>query len=704
MNQTTYIQQTLNLSEKSVKNTIDLLEDGATVPFISRYRKERTGGLDEVQVTNIKDELAKWKDLEKRKETIIKAIKEQEKWDEEIAQKIATCFDMNQLEDIYLPFKKKKKTKASVARERGLEPLAKMIMSQHEEDVERLANRFVKGEVATIDDALAGARDIMAEWINERQRVRDVVRRKFQHEASVEAKVVKDKEEEGEKFKDYFNYQEPIKKAKPHRILALFRGENEGVLKLKIEPSEAEMIEKIEEIVAKGWNESAREVRLAAKDAYKRLLKPSIENEIRKELKLKADLSAIEVFSTNLRQLLLASPVGQKNVLAIDPGFRTGCKVVCLSQNGDLKHNETIFPHPPQKDVAQAKRKISSLVQQYKIEVIAIGNGTASRETENFIKNIRYDRSLEVYVVSEDGASIYSASKVAREEFPTYDVTVRGAVSIGRRLMDPLAELVKIDAKSIGVGQYQHDVDQKLLKQKLDEVVESCVNEVGVDVNTASKYILTYISGLGEQLATNIVNYRTENGPFKSRSEIKKVERMGAKSFEQAAGFLRISDGKNPLDNTTLHPENYDIAKQIAKDLKVDVSELIGNEKLKEVNTTKYQDEERGAITIEQVIKELAKPTHDPRKKAKVFSFSDQLSTINDVREGMEVPGIVTNITDFGAFVDIGIKENGLVHISQIVDEYIAHPSEKLSIHQHVKVKIVSVDSERKRIGLSMKF
>ncbi len=694
----------LNLPSKKVNATVNLLEEGSTVPFISRYRKEMTGQLDETQITDIKDGLNRLKELEKRKETILKAIDEQGSLTIELKSQINNCYDAVVLEDIYLPYKKKRKTKASIAKEQGLEPLAKIIISQHEEDVSRLAKRFIKGEVKKEEDALQGARYIMAEWINERQRARKQLRLLFKKEAIATGKLVKGKEEEGHKYKDYFNYSEPINKIKSHRLLALFRGEKEGVLKVKVEPDEARSIEKLEEIFVTGWNESSVQVKVAVKDVYKRLLKPSIENEIRKELKDKADDDAIAVFSDNLRQLLLAAPIGQKRILALDPGFKSGCKLVCLSESGDLLHNENIYPHPPKKDVSNAKKKVSTLVEQYKIDVIAIGNGTASRETEYFIKGIRFNRELQVFVVSEDGASIYSASKVAREEFPSYDVTVRGAVSIGRRLMDPLAELVKIDPKSIGVGQYQHDVDQKKLKEKLDDVVVSAVNTVGVNLNVASKYILTYVSGLGETLAQNIVNYRKENGQFTSRAQLKKVPRMGEKAFEQAAGFLRIADAKNPLDNSAVHPESYYIVKNIAKKVGVEVSELVGNQELvSEINSSHYTDDKFGAISVNEILQELAKPTRDPRKKAKVFSFSDELKTINDVRSGMEVPGIVTNITNFGAFVDIGIKENGLVHISNITDEYISNPSEVLSLHQHVHAKVISVDIDRKRIGLSLK-
>lgn len=694
-----------NISERQVESVISLLNDGATVPFISRYRKEATGSLDEVQIAEIKTLLAKYRELEKRKSTILKAIKEQELLSDELERKISDCYEPNVLEDYYLPYKKKKKTKAGLAKEKGLEPLAKIIIAQQEDDPKRVAKRFVNNKVKDLDEAIQGALDIIAEWINERAYARKRLRNLFQKTAIITSKLVKTKEEEGQKFKDYFDYTEPINKIKSHRILALFRGEKEGILKLKIEPLEQEAIEIMEDIFVEGWNESSMLVKKAVKESYKRLLKPSIENEIRKELKEMADDKAIDVFSDNLKQLLLAAPIGEKRILAIDPGFRTGCKVVCLSQNGDLMHNETIYPHAPQKEIVKAKKKVNSLVQQYKIEVIAIGNGTASRETEFFIKGIRYDRELQVFVVSEDGASIYSASKVAREEFPQYDVTVRGAISIGRRLMDPLAELVKIDPKSIGVGQYQHDVDQKKLKENLDDVVINSVNKVGVNLNVASKYLLTYVSGLGETLAQNIVDYRNEIGNFNSRKQLKEVKRMGEKAYEQAAGFLRISNGNNPLDNSAVHPESYHIVEKMATSLSVKIESIIGNEELvNRIDPNKFIDEKFGLISIKEILKELAKPTRDPRKKAKVFSFLDELRTIDDVKTGMIVPGIVTNVTNFGAFVDIGIKENGLIHISNMAQEYISNPADVLAVHQQIEAKVISVEPERKRIGLSLVF
>ena len=699
------LSKELNIPIKQVEKTIRLIEEGGTVPFISRYRKEQTGGLDEVQILDIKNGLEKLKELEKRKQTILKAIDEQELLTNEIKRLIENSTSLTELEDIYLPFKKKRKTKASEAREKGLEPLAKIIMAQNEEDVKRVASRFVKGKVESLEDALQGARYIMAEWINERISVRNMVRKAFEKQAVAKAKVIKGKEVAGEKFKDYFDYSEPTSKLKSHRTLALLRAEKEGIIRLKIQPDENYVLEQLNEKVKYGWNESSEQVELAIKDAYKRLLKPSIENEHRNFLKEKADEQAIAVFSENLKQLLLTAPVGQKRILALDPGFKSGCKLVCLDENGELIHNENIYPHPPQKDTKMASTKVVSMVERYKIEVIAIGNGTASRETEYFIKRMKFDRKLQVFMVSEDGASIYSASKVAREEFPQYDVTVRGAVSIGRRLMDPLAELVKIEPKSVGVGQYQHDVNQTLLKNSLDDVVVSCVNRVGVNVNTASKYLLQYVSGLGETTAQNVLDYRKENGDFTSRSQLKKVKRMGEKAYEQSAGFLRVSGAKNPLDNSAVHPESYRVVEKMAKDLKVSVSELIGNDELiNSIQLPGYQNSITGMATLQDIVAELKKPSRDPRQKAKMLEFDASLRTIDDVKHGMELNGIVTNVTNFGCFVDIGIKENGLVHISNICDEYISNPADKVKLHQHVKVKVLEVDVVRKRIGLTMNY
>jgi len=705
MNQNEQLSKILNIPFKQVSKTVELLKEGGTVPFISRYRKEQTGGLDEVQILAIKNELEKLQELEKRKLTVIKAIDEQGLLTPEIESLIQKATSLTEVEDIYLPFKKKRKTKASVARENGLEPLAKIIMVQKEEDVERAASRFVKGKVNNTKEALEGARFIIAEWISERVSVRNIVRKAFEKQAVAKAKVIKGKEVAGEKFKDYFDYSEPTSKLKSHRTLALLRAENEGIIRLKIQPEEEYVLEQLNEKLKYGYNESSEQVELAIKDSYKRLLKPSLETEHRNSLKEKADEQAIAVFSENLKQLLLTAPVGQKRILALDPGFKSGCKLVCLDENGELIHNENIYPHPPQKDAAMASKKVVSMVERYKIEVIAIGNGTASRETEYFIKRLKFDRKLQVFMVSEDGASIYSASKVAREEFPQYDVTVRGAVSIGRRLMDPLAELVKIDPKSVGVGQYQHDVNQTLLKNSLDDVVISCVNRVGVNVNTASKYLLQYVSGLGETTAQNILEYRKVNGDFTSRAQLKKVKRMGEKAYEQSAAFLRIRGAKNPLDNSAVHPESYKVVEKMAKDLKVSIQELIGNEELiNSIQLSAYQNSITGMATLQDIIAELKKPSNDPREKAKMLEFEASLRTIEDVKPGMELNGIVTNVTNFGCFVDIGIKENGLVHISNICDEYISKPADKVKLHQHVKVKVLEVDVVRKRIGLTMNF
>ncbi len=705
MNPIEQLSKTFNIPIHQVRKTIQLLEEGGTVPFISRYRKEQTGGLDEVQILDIKNELDKLKELEKRKQTILKAIEEQELLTDEIKRLIEKSTSLTELEDIYLPFKKKRKTKASEARKNGLEPLAKIIMAQNEEDINRAASRFVNGNIDSAEKALEGARYIIAEWISERVVVRNLVRKAFEKQGVAKTKVVKGKELEGEKFKDYFGYSEPTCKLKSHRTLALLRAEKEGFIRLKIEPDENYVLDQLIDKLKHGWNESSVQVELAIKDAYKRLLKPSIETEHRNALKQKADEQAIAVFSENLKQLLLTAPVGQKRILALDPGFKSGCKLVCLNENGELIHNENIYPHPPQKDTKMASKKVVSLVERYKIEVIAIGNGTASRETEYFIKRLKFDRKLQVFMVSEDGASIYSASKVAREEFPQYDVTVRGAVSIGRRLMDPLAELVKIDPKSVGVGQYQHDVNQTLLKNSLDDVVISCVNRVGVNVNTASKYLLQYVSGLGETTAQNVVDYRKENGDFTSRTQLKKVKRMGDKAFEQSAAFLRIQGAKNPLDNSAVHPESYKVVEKMAKDLKVTVKELIGNEELiNSIPLATYQNSVTGMATLQDIVAELKKPANDPREKAKMLEFDDNLRTIADVKPGMELNGIVTNVTNFGCFVDIGIKENGLVHISNICGEYIANPADKVKLHQHVKVKVLEVEVVRKRIGLTMNF
>ena len=697
------IATALNIAVHQVENTLSLLNGGATIPFISRYRKEATGGLDEVQIGEIKERYDKLTETAKRKETILKTIDEQGKLTADLKKRIDACWDATELEDIYLPYKPKRKTRAEAARQKGLEPLAIILMSQRENNLSARVRSFVKGEVKDEEDALKGARDIIAEQVSEDERARNQLRNQFARQAIITAKVVKGKEEEAVKYKDYFDFSEPLKRCTSHRLLAIRRGEAEGLLKVSISPDDEECTERLERSYVRGTSECSQQVKEAVRDAYKRLLKPSIETEFATLSKEKADEEAIRVFAGNLRQLLLAPPLGQKRVMGIDPGYRTGCKVVCLDAQGNLLHNETIYPHPPKSEHAQASRKLTKLVEQYQVEAIAIGNGTASRETEAFVTTQRYDRKLQVFVVSEDGASIYSASKIAREEFPDYDVTVRGAVSIGRRLMDPLAELVKIEAKSIGVGQYQHDVDQTALKKTLDMTVESCVNSVGVNLNTASQHLLTYISGLGPTLAQNIVDYRAENGAFTSRKELMKVPRMGAKAFEQCAGFLRIPGAKNPLDNSAVHPESYAVVEHIAKDLKCTVDELIKcKETRSKIDLKKYVTDKVGLPTLTDILAELEKPGRDPRQAIKVFEFDKNVKTIDDLKEGMTLPGIVTNITNFGCFVDVGIKENGLVHISQLCRDFVSDPTTVVSIHQHVQVKVVSIDRERKRIGLTM--
>ena len=697
----------LKLPAHRIANTLKLLQGGATIPFISRYRKEATGGLDEVQIGDIQTRYEKLCELSKRKETVLSTIEEQGKLTPELKARISACWNATELEDIYLPFRPKRKTRAETARAKGLEPLALLLMMQKENNLAAKVRNFVKGEVKDEEDALKGARDILAEQISEDERSRNLMRNQFQRQALIQSKVVKGKETEeaSAKYRDYFDFCEPLKKCSSHRLLALRRGESEGVLKVTIFPEDEDMCnERLQRLFVRANNECAHQVEEALTDAYKRLLKPAIETEFAALSKEKADEEAIRVFAENLRQLLLAPPLGQKRVMGIDPGFRTGCKVVCLDAQGTLLHNEAIYPHPPKSEYAQAARKIVKLVEQYKIEAIAIGNGTASRETEQFVTSQRYDREVQVFVVSEDGASIYSASKTAREEFPDYDVTVRGAVSIGRRLMDPLAELVKIDAKSIGVGQYQHDVDQTKLKASLDQTVESCVNLVGVNVNTASKHLLTYVSGLGPTLAQNIVDYRTENGPFESRRQLLKVPRMGAKAYEQCAGFLRIPQAKNPLDNSAVHPESYPIVEQMAKDLNCTVADLIKDKELRsKIDLKKYVTDTVGLPTLTDILQELDKPGRDPRQKIQVFEFDKNVRTLDDLQEGMELPGIVTNITNFGCFVDIGIKENGLVHVSQLADRFVSNPADVVRIHQHVRVKVMSIDHERKRIQLTMK-
>lgn len=697
----------LKLPIHRIENTLKLLTGGATIPFISRYRKEATGGLDEVQISDIHTRYEKLCELAKRKETILSTIEEQGKLTDELRRRIADCWDSTELEDIYLPYKPKRKTRAEAARQKGLEPLAMLLMMQRENNLSARVRTFVKGDVKDEEEALKGARDIIAEQVNEDERARNLMRNQFSRQAVITAKVVKGKEteESAAKYRDYFDFSEPLKRCTSHRLLAIRRGESEGILKVSISPTdEEECNTRLERQFVRGNNECARQVAEAVRDAYKRLLKPSIETEYAALSKEKADEEAIRVFAGNLRQLLLAPPLGQKRVMGIDPGFRTGCKIVCLDAQGSLLHNEAIYPHPPKSEYSLAARKLVKLVEQYKIGAIAIGNGTASRETEQFVTSQRYDREVQVFVVSEDGASIYSASKTAREEFPDYDVTVRGAVSIGRRLIDPLAELVKIDAKSIGVGQYQHDVDQTQLKAALDQTVESCVNLVGVNVNTASKHLLTYVSGLGATLAQNIVDYRTENGAFRSRRELMKVPRMGAKAFEQCAGFLRIPQAENPLDNSAVHPESYAIVERMAKDLHCTVADLIRDKGLRErIRIEDYVSDTVGIPTLTDIMQELDKPGRDPRQKIQVFEFDKNVRTIDDLQEGMELPGIVTNITNFGCFVDIGIKENGLVHISQLSDQFISDPTSVVSIHQHVRIKVLSIDRERKRIQLTMK-
>ena len=697
------IASALHLTEKQIRNAIQLFIEGATIPFISRYRKEMTDGMDEVQLGDTKEQYDKLCELAKRKLAVLKSIEEQDKLTDELKSRIDNCWNITELEDIYLPYKPKRRTRAEIAREKGLEPLAKMLMKQQSDDIERMALGFVKGDVVDTDEALKGARDIIAEWVNESEAARNAVRTIFAREAVISSKLIKGKEEEAQKYRDYFDMSEKLARCSSHRLLAMRRGETEGFLRVNITPEDENCLDRLDRIFVKGNTDSSNQVSEAVNDAYKRLLKPSIETEFASESKAKADTEAIRVFAENLRQLLLAPPLGQKRVLGIDPGFRTGCKIVCLDAQGNLLHNETIYPHAPQHETSQAMRKVQKMVEAYKIQAIAIGNGTASRETEQFIQNTSFDREVQVFVVSENGASIYSASKIARDEFPEYDVTVRGSVSIGRRLMDPLAELVKIDPKSIGVGQYQHDVDQTQLKKSLDQTVENAVNKVGVNLNTASKHLLTYISGLGPQLAQNIVDFRSENGAFKNRKQLMKVPKMGAKTFEQCAGFLRIPDSENPLDNSAVHPESYLIVEAMAKDLKSTVAELIQNKELKKnIDLQKYISPKVGLPTLNDILQELEKPGRDPRSGIQVFEFDPNVKTIGDLRTGMELPGIVTNITNFGAFVDVGIKENGLIHVSNMADRYISNPAEVVSVHQHVKVRVIEVDTVRKRVQLKL--
>ncbi|MBP6231231.1 MAG: RNA-binding transcriptional accessory protein [Paludibacteraceae bacterium] len=699
------IAKQLGISEKQVKNTADLLGSGNTIPFISRYRKELTGNLNEVQVGDIKELVTYFDTLEKRKQTILKTIAEQEKLTPELENKINVCWDSIELEDIYLPYKPKRKTKGQTARDNGLEPLAKMLMSQGAEEPLKLAKRFLSENIGNEQLAIAGAQDIIAEWVNENATARNRVRQIFAQEAIIKATVVKGKEQEAANYENYFQVNEPLKRCTSHRLLAIRRAETEGFLKVHIVPKDEEKcVDRLTQIFVKKNTQSAQVVADACKDAYKRLLKPSIETELAHASKELADKQAIQVFANNLKQLLLAAPLGEKRVLAIDPGYRTGCKLVCLDEQGNLLHNETIYPHPPQRETTQASRKVQQLVETYNIQAIAIGNGTAGRETEQFIQKLHHNKALEVYVVSENGASIYSASKIAREEFPQYDVTVRGAISIGRRLIDPLAELVKIEPKSIGVGQYQHDVDQAKLQMSLDETVISAVNLVGVHLNTASEHLLRYVSGLGPSLAKNIVEYRCKNGEFTSRKELLNVPRMGEKSYEQAAGFLRIAGAKNPLDNSAVHPESYYVVEAMARALQCNIADLIGQKELeKRIRLEDFVNEQMGLFTLKDIVKEVEKPGRDPRESIKVLEFDDKLKTIEDVHVGIVVNGIVTNVTNFGAFVDIGIKENGLVHISQMAEGFVSDPSSIVSLHQHVQVKVVSVDKDKKRIQLTMK-
>ncbi|MEE1542068.1 MAG: Tex family protein [Paludibacteraceae bacterium] len=697
------ISKNLNIQERQVANTLKLLAEGATVPFISRYRKEMTGSLDEVSIQAIQEQFEKLTEIQKRKESVLKSIDEQGKLTDEIKKRVEAAWSMTEVEDIYLPFKPKRRTRAEVAREKGLEPLAKILMRQVDNDLEAKALPFVKGSVNDADEALKGAKDIIAEWVSENEVARDRVRKCFGRDAVIVSKVVKGKEKEAEKYRDYFDMEEPLRKCSSHRLLAMRRGEAEGFLRVSISPDEEVVLDRLVPLFVKGRTVASDFVSDAVEDSYKRLIKPSIETEFSGLSKEKADDEAIRVFSENLRQLLLAAPLGQKNVLALDPGFRTGCKLVCLDSQGNLVHNEAIYPHPPQSDAVKAAARVRQLVKDFKIEAISIGNGTASRETEQFVKGLGL-KDVQVFVVSENGASIYSASAVAREEFPDHDVTVRGAVSIGRRLMDPLAELVKIDPKSIGVGQYQHDVDQTKLKRSLDQTVVNSVNLVGVNLNTASKHLLTYISGLGPQLAKNIVEYRQQNGAFKSRKELKKVPRLGDKAFEQCAGFLRIPGAKNPLDNSAVHPESYEIVEKMAKDMNCTVSELIENKSIKKgLNLQAYVTDKVGLPTLKDIMDELEKPGRDVRQALKSFEFDPTVRSLEDVREGMVLPGIVTNVTNFGVFVDVGIKENGLVHVSQIADKFVSNPADVVALHQQVEVRVIAVDHERKRLQLSMK-
>ncbi|TWP23736.1 RNA-binding transcriptional accessory protein [Apibacter muscae] len=707
MNKISFIQKKIELPTKAIENTLKLLDEEATIPFISRYRKEMTGNLDEIQIQKIAKLKTEFEDIQKRKESILKNIDEQGALSQELNDKIVNCYDLTLLEDYYLPYKKKRKTRASVAKEQGLEPLAKILMKQNPiTDLETLANKYINKELNDVEKVLQGARDIMAEWMNENEKIRAYLRKLFKQTAIIESAIVKNKEneEEAKKYLNYFEFSEPLKRSPSHRILAMMRGENEGFLRVKIKVDKEQAIEIIERNILKtSQKEIKKQINLAIKDSFSRLLEPALSNEIMQDAKLQADKVSIQVFSANLQQLLLQPPLGEKRILAIDPGYKSGCKIVCLSEQGELLHNDTVYPHAPQRETKESIKKIKSLINAYKIDAISIGNGTASRETERLIQSIAFDRPLKVFVVNEAGASVYSASKLAREEFPNYDVTVRGAVSIGRRLSDPLAELVKIDPKSIGVGQYQHDVDQTLLKNELDIVVMSCVNNVGVNLNTASKSLLSYVSGIGEKLAENIIKYRTEKGLFTQREELKKIPRLGDKAFQQSSAFLRIPNAKNPLDNSAVHPESYPIVEQMAKDLGLKVENLVCNsEEIKKIKLDKYITSEVGLPTLKDIIKELEKPGLDPRKKSQIFTFDSTLKTIDDLKIGMKVPGIINNITNFGCFVDIGIKESGLVHISKVAKEFVTDINTVVHLNQTVEVKIIEVDIDRKRIQLSM--
>lgn len=706
MNPIQYIKSQVNITEHSIKNTVELLSNDATVPFIARYRKELTGNLDEIEIENIARHLQHFKELEKRKVSILKAIEEQDALSNELKSKIENALTLSVLEDLYLPYKKSRKTKADTARTKGLEPLAKIILAQQNEDIRNVAKKFLNSEVKNIEDAVDGAKDIIAEWINENTSVRSELRKIYSRKAVIKTKVVKAEEnsEKAQKFQQYFDFEEPLKKIPSHRFLAIFRAHKEGILRLKVEVKKIEAIKIISEIILKrGGNDIKKIIEEAIDDSFKRLLKSSFASEFLAEAKERADKESISVFAGNLEQLLLSPPLGGKRILAVDPGFKSGCKVVCLDENGYLLHNKNIYPHPPQKEHVVAGKKIRSLVNAYKIEAISIGNGTASRETEDFIRKISFDRQVSVFVVNEAGASVYSASKIARDEFPDYDITVRGAVSIGRRLSDPLGELVKIDPKSIGVGQYQHEVDQVKLKEELDSVVMRCVNRIGVNVNTASPELLNYVSGIGPALSKNIIQFRKENGGLKAREDLMKIPRLGAKAFEQAAGFLRIKNGTNPLDDSAVHPERYEVIKEIARDQKLKVDQLIGNkEVLSKISLERYCKEDLGLLTLKDIIKELEKPGVDPRSKIREFQFDPSVKTIGDVKKGMKLPGIVNNITNFGCFVDIGIKESGLIHISKLTDAYVSDVNSVVKLGQHLIATVVEVDEERKRIHLSL--